>query len=97
MRVALYARVSTDDQHAENQLLELRRYVAARGWAAGDEFLDEGISGAKTRRPGLDRLMLAARRRQIDAVVCWRPAPRSVGEDRQQRADGAEHDAEEGR
>ena len=35
MRVALYARVSTDEQHAENQLLELRRYVAARGWSAG--------------------------------------------------------------
>ena len=72
MRVALYARVSTDEQHVENQLLELRRYVAARGWATGAEFVDEGVSGAKTRRPALDRLMLAARRRQIDAVVCWR-------------------------
>jgi DNA invertase Pin-like site-specific DNA recombinase len=45
MKVALYARVSTDDQHAENQLLELRRYVTARGWSAGFEFVDEGISG----------------------------------------------------
>jgi hypothetical protein len=72
MRVALYARVSTDDQHAENQLLELRRYVATRGWAGAVEFVDEGISGAKTRRPALDRLMQAARRRQVDAVVCWR-------------------------
>jgi len=72
MRVALYARVSTNEQHAENQLLELRRYVVARGWPAGVEFVDEGVSGAKTRRPALDRLMLAARRRQIDAVVCWR-------------------------
>jgi DNA invertase Pin-like site-specific DNA recombinase len=34
--------------------------------------LDEGVSGAKTRRPALDRLILVARRRQIDAVVCWR-------------------------
>jgi DNA invertase Pin-like site-specific DNA recombinase len=33
-RVALYARVSTWDQTAENQLLELRRYVEARGWTA---------------------------------------------------------------
>src|SRR5262245_26988872 len=72
MRVALYARVSTDEQHTENQLLELRRYVAARGWPVGLEFVDEGVSGAKTRRPALDRLMVAARRRQIDAVVCWR-------------------------
>ena len=47
-------------------------YVSARGRAVGIEFIDEGVSGAKTRRPALDRLMLAARRRQIDAVVCWR-------------------------
>ena len=51
---------------------ELRGYVAARGWATSVEFTDIGVSGAKSRRPALDRLMLAARRRQIDAVVCWR-------------------------
>lgn len=71
MRVALYARVSTNDQTCENQLLELRRYVAARAWSVGLEFVDTGVSGARDSRPELDRLMLAARRREVDAVICW--------------------------
>jgi DNA invertase Pin-like site-specific DNA recombinase len=45
-RAAIYARVSTFDQEPENQLAELRRYIAARGWTAV-EFVDRGISGAK--------------------------------------------------
>jgi len=49
MNVAIYARVSTNDQEPENQLAELRRYVAARGWPAV-EYVDKGVSGAKDRR-----------------------------------------------
>jgi DNA invertase Pin-like site-specific DNA recombinase len=71
MRAALYARVSTVDQTCENQLLELRRYVTARGWSA-QEFVDQGISGAKDRRPALDTLIREARRRRFDVLVCWR-------------------------
>ena len=70
-RVAVYARVSTHEQTCENQLLELRRYVAARGWTA-TEYVDTGVSGAKDRRPALDQLTTAVRRHQVDAVVCWR-------------------------
>src|SRR5204863_9511508 len=70
-RVAVYARVSTLDQTAENQLIELRRYVSARGWTAV-EYVDHGVSGAKDRRPALDHLTAAVRRHQVDAVVCWR-------------------------
>ena len=69
--VALYARVSTTDQHVENQLAELRRYAAARGWLAV-EYVDEGVSGAKDRRPALDRLAADVKRHKVDAVVCWR-------------------------
>ena len=71
MRVAVYARVSTHDQTAENQLLELRRYVAARGWSAV-EYVDHGVSGAKDRRPALDQLVADVRRHRVHAVVCWR-------------------------
>ena len=71
MRAALYARVSTTDQTAENQLLELRRYVEARSWS-GIEFVDSGISGAKDKRPALDALLKDAKRRRFDVVVCWR-------------------------
>lgn len=70
-RVAVYARVSTQEQTCENQLLELRRYVEARGWTA-TEYVDTGVSGAKDRRPALDQLTTAVRRHQVDAVVCWR-------------------------
>ena len=70
-RAALYARVSTLDQEPENQLAELRRYVAARDWVP-IEYVDQGVSGAKDRRPALDRLVADARRRQVDTVVVWR-------------------------
>jgi len=71
MRAAIYARVSTTaGQTCENQLLELRRYVEVRGWTP-KEYVDEGVSGAKDRRPALDRLVLDARRRRLDVVVVW--------------------------
>jgi DNA invertase Pin-like site-specific DNA recombinase len=70
MRAAVYVRVSTLDQHPQNQIDELRRYVAARGWQAR-ESVDHGISGAKENRPALDALMRAARRRTVDVVVVW--------------------------
>lgn len=70
--VALYARVSTTEQDPTNQLLDLRRYVTARGWELTAEYVDHGISGSTDKRPALDRLMSAAHRREIDAVICWR-------------------------
>lgn len=72
MRVALYARVSTSDQDSELQLVELRRYAAARSWVVVEEFVDQGVSGSLASRPALDRLRAAARRRDVDAVVVWR-------------------------
>jgi DNA invertase Pin-like site-specific DNA recombinase len=71
-RCALYARVSTTDQHTENQLTELRAYAQARGWTIAHEYVDEGVSGAKERRPALDDLTRDARRRRFDVVACWR-------------------------
>jgi DNA invertase Pin-like site-specific DNA recombinase len=71
MRAAVYARVSTLDQNPDNQLIELRRYVGARGWQLA-EYVHHGVSGAKEGRPELNRLLRDAKRRQIDIVVCWR-------------------------
>ena len=42
-----------------------------RGWTAV-EYVDRGVSGAKDRRPALDELLKAARRRRFDVLVCWR-------------------------
>lgn len=71
MRVAVYARVSTVEQSAENQLVELRRYVGARGWQA-TEYCDSGFSGAKDKRPALDALIADAKRRRFDVLVVWK-------------------------
>jgi DNA invertase Pin-like site-specific DNA recombinase len=64
--------VSTSDQTCENQLLELRRYVEARGWTIAKEYVDHGVSGVKERRPALDDLVKDAKRRRFDVLVCWR-------------------------
>lgn len=45
--------------------------MQARGWTAV-EFVDRGVSGAKDRREALDAMLQAARRRKVDAVICWR-------------------------
>ena len=71
MKAAIYARVSTLEQEPENQLVELRRYVQARGWSA-EEFIERGVSGARDRRPILDVVVQSARRRRFDVLVCWR-------------------------
>lgn len=72
MRAALYTRVSTAQQSDAMQTRELRAFAQARGWEIAGEFSDVGWSGARERRPGLDALMQAARRRQLDAVLVWR-------------------------
>jgi DNA invertase Pin-like site-specific DNA recombinase len=68
LRAGVYARVSTADQDCGVQLDALRGYAAARGWS-GVEYVDRGVSGAKDRRPALDALLLAARRRDVAVVL----------------------------
>jgi len=73
-RTALYARVSTagNGQSPEMQLRELREYCERRGWQIVGEYVDTGISGAKDRRPELDRLMADAHKRRFDVVAVWK-------------------------
>ena len=71
-RAAIYMRVSTNDQSTSLQSDEGRRLVEARGWSLAGTFEDVGISGTKDRRPGLDALMAAARKRKFDVLVVWR-------------------------
>jgi len=80
MRAALYVRVSTDrQQHAqtiEQQVTQLRAWVAARdGWTVREEhiFRDDGHSGARLDRPGLDALRDHAARAAFDVVVVCAP------------------------
>ncbi len=46
-RVCLYARVSSAQGGCERQLVELRKVAENHGWQIVDEYVDEGISGAK--------------------------------------------------
>jgi DNA invertase Pin-like site-specific DNA recombinase len=73
IRAALYARVSTTGhgQDVGLQLDELRQVAAQRGWASVD-YVDEGVSGSKDRRPALDRMMADARTGRLDVVAVWR-------------------------
>jgi len=69
-RVVLYTRVSSIDQHPETQLCDLRPLAKARGYEIVGEYTDT-ISGAKAKRPGLDKLMSDARRGGFDIVMVW--------------------------
>jgi DNA invertase Pin-like site-specific DNA recombinase len=51
------------------QLRELREYASRRGWQVIAEYADY-VSGAKERRPALDRMMQDAKRRKFDVVLC---------------------------
>lgn len=72
-RAAIYARVSTlSGQSPQMQLEALREYAAHRQLGVVAELVDHGVSGTRDNRPALDRLMAAARQRQIDVVLVYR-------------------------
>ncbi len=71
-RAARYIRVSRSDQRPALQADETAEFIARRGWRLVDSFVDEGVSGTRVRRPELDRLMVAARRKEFDILVVWR-------------------------
>jgi DNA invertase Pin-like site-specific DNA recombinase len=68
-RAALYARVSTPDQHVETQLYDLRKLAAQRGFEIVREYCDRGVSGSKARRPGLDAMLTDARRGEFSVLL----------------------------
>ncbi len=71
MRIAIYLRVSTDQQSHDSQRAELEDYCKRRGWQNVQWFTDTA-SGAKTCRAGLDELMALARRGKVDAVLTFK-------------------------
>jgi putative DNA-invertase from lambdoid prophage Rac len=71
-KAALYARVSTVDQHCEMQLRELREYCERRGWTIFKEYVDTGWSGTKASRPQLDKLKGDAGRHLFDCLLVWK-------------------------
>lgn len=70
-RVALYVRVSTNDQTVANQLGVLNETAKRAGWDVIEVYADEGFSGAKGRneRPAFDAMLKAATRREFDMIA----------------------------
>ncbi len=75
MKVAIYARISTRDkgQEYENQLRDLKAYVAARrkdGWRLVRQYIDQA-SGKNSDRAQFRKMFEDAARRQFDLVLFW--------------------------
>lgn len=71
MRTALYVRVSTQEQTNENQLLELRKFCQNNSYEIIAEYSDI-ISGTKSSRPQLDKMLQDMRDKKFEAIVCWK-------------------------
>ena len=73
MRIAIYARVSVDksSQTTDQQVSELQKYCELRGWDDVDVFTDR-ISGGKSQRVELDKMLKALRKHRYKVVLCQR-------------------------
>ena len=72
MRVALYARYSTDMQKPETIAVQngnMRAYIAKAGWQEVGAWADEAISGATLNRPGIQAVLAACEHREVDIVL----------------------------
>src|SRR5215472_4987855 len=71
LRAGLYARVSTNDQQTlAMQNRAMREYAARRGWTVAMQIRE--VNSGAARREAREKLLEAARRREIDAVLVWR-------------------------
>ena len=68
-KCAIYARVSTTEQHIDSQLYDLRTFAEQRGYEVVCEYTDIGVSGTKARRPGLDAMLKDAGKRKFSVVL----------------------------
>lgn len=77
MKVALYARVSKDEQASDgslqdptNQIIPLRKFAEAMGWEIKYEFIDRA-SGGSANRPEFQKMLSEVKQRHIDLVLVW--------------------------
>jgi DNA invertase Pin-like site-specific DNA recombinase len=70
-RVAIYARVSTDEQDKGLQLTALRELAIQRGWELKTEYVDHGVS-SRNVRPQLESLMRDAQKHKFEVVAVWK-------------------------
>lgn len=70
MRAALYCRVSTDKQDADNQLLQLLEYCKRSDYEVVKQYVDI-VSGKENSRPGYDLMFQDAHKKAFDVVLFW--------------------------
>ena len=68
-KVAIYARVSTEDQSTDAQLRDLREFVGNRRWHGVKEYVDVGVSGAKDSRPAWNDLWDSIQKGRVHVLV----------------------------
>lgn len=72
MRACIYVRVSTSEQTTLNQELELKAYCKRQGFELVKIYKDEGVSGSKTSRAGLDLMLQDMRNKLFDVIIVWK-------------------------
>jgi DNA invertase Pin-like site-specific DNA recombinase len=70
MKIAIYARVSTEKQETENQLLQLREFASKQDWQIFLEYVDYE-SGSKSNRAAFTQMFDDAAKRRFDLVLFW--------------------------
>ena len=73
MRVAIYARVSKEEeglQDPENQLIPLRKHCDAMGWTIVQEYVDR-MSGGSANRPEFRSMLAKSHQRHFDIILVW--------------------------
>lgn len=70
MNCAIYARVSTSKQEADNQLAQLREFARVMGWIVVAEYVDE-ITGKHSDRAQFQRMFADASQRRFDVLLFW--------------------------
>jgi len=69
-RCAIYARVSTNDQTTENQLLALRDLAERNGHQIVAEYIDHGVSGVASKKDARAKLLLDAKAKKFSVLYC---------------------------
>jgi len=70
--VAVWLRVSTEDQKLDSQDDVVGHYVRARRWRVAARFVEEGVGGAAQYRKVVDEILEGARHKRFDTVVIFR-------------------------
>lgn len=70
-RIAIYLRVSTQEQNTDLQLVDIKNYVASKGWSITQVYEDKA-TGTNSNRVDLKRMLEDARLKKFDVIICWK-------------------------